>query len=491
MTAAGATVCPVTGGDSSATGLVPVHVGLAEPGSLPLAGRRGMGVPLQERSALTRSGIDWHKLGVRPRWLGMESFDCSAALEPGYFDDRGASERDRYVAGASRRGEMALLISMISDAGRTPMGGSWPARASVPLLEDTCATGRLLPSGTSVGLAEGLSPADRDLGLRLRNRPPKAWWALGLEAPRSFTGGGVPILAGGPIGILDSVLVDPLGAPVVAAWVPAGMNMRWYILPDSTEWTTVIDWLIGQALPAYVPEALGRARSTAYVDPDLQTATEAKASKALADLEERYAQEKKSLEEELRTAEADAGTIRDRLLYGTAGELVEAVALVLTAAGFQVRNLDIELSGTKSADLLAITARQSCLIEVKSASGNASESLVGDLQRHLATWPRLQPGQPVTSGALIVNHQRRKPPRERAVSIYTRPEFAAALPFPVLSTRQLFNWWRSSDWDAIHDAILGQRPGPADGGAGSREPGRQPATAHRAWWRSRRPGNGP
>ena len=98
-----------------------------------------------------------------------------------------------------------------------------------------------------------------------------------------------------------------------------------------------------------------RAHSAAYCDPDLQTEAEARARQALAGLGERYAREKRRLKEKLRIAEADAEVIRDGLLYGTGRELVEAVTRVL-AAEFAVCDLDVELGGSRWADLLAIWA---------------------------------------------------------------------------------------------------------------------------------------
>ncbi len=135
------------------------------------------------------------------------------------------------------------------------------------------------------------------------------------------------------------------------------------------------------------------------------------------------------------------------------------MSIVLTAAGFEVHDLDVKLDGPKSADLLAVRGASRCLIEVKSASGNAGEGLVGDLQRHISTWPGLRPAQqPVTHAALIVSHQCRRPPRERSSQVYTRPEFVSALPFPVISARQLFDWWRAADWPAIRNAITASGP---------------------------------
>lgn len=75
--------------------------------------------------------------------------------------------------------------------------------------------------------------------------------------------------------------------------------------------------------------------------------------------------------------------------------------------------------------------------------------------RHISTWPSLRPAQqPVTHAALVVSHQCRRPPRERSSQVYTRPEFVSALPFPVISARQLFDWWRAADWPAVRNAIV-------------------------------------
>jgi hypothetical protein len=172
-------------------------------------------------------------------------------------------------------------------------------------------------------------------------------------------------------------------------------------------------------------------------------------------MERRHAEERARLEDELERSRAAAEAVRYGLLYGTGKELVDAVDAVLQQAGFATVDLDTELGGTRSADLLATLGKQRRLVEVKAASGAASEALVGDLQRHLATWPELRPQQPVGGGVLIVNHQHRLEPSQRAPQVYSRREFVAALTVPVISTRTLFDWWRAADWAAVRDAILG------------------------------------
>ena len=126
---------------------------------------------------------------------------------------------------------------------------------------------------------------------------------------------------------------------------------------------------------------------------------------------------------------------------------------VLTDAGITVADLDAVLGDTSSADLLGELDTRRRLIEVKSASGNAGEKLMGQLENHLRNWP--PPGQdPVEGGVLIVNHQHRLPPAERSEAVYDRPDFLRNLTAPVISTRQLYDWWRSAAWDQIRDAIF-------------------------------------
>lgn len=143
------------------------------------------------------------------------------------------------------------------------------------------------------------------------------------------------------------------------------------------------------------------------------------------------------------------------MLYGTGADLENVVAAVLEAAGLNVVKVDELLADTSSADLLVSFAGRRRLIEVKSASGNAAETLVSQLQTHLRTWPQLRPTDSVEGGVLVVNHQYRREPDQRSASVYVRPEFVAALTAPVLSTRQLFDWWRASEWTAIRKAAFG------------------------------------
>jgi hypothetical protein len=433
-----------------APGLVPVHIGQPEPGSAEAKHWR--------HSQRVPGGLDWQKHGLTPRWIGMETSDCAAALEPGFYANTGADERDRYLDGTRQRHEVALVVTVIgdaSDSGRRSPLSHYDSSVNLSDLH-TSVDGRRVPKGAQAELAPALSPADRDLGLRLRSRPPGSpWWSLHLSGSHWVRGDGSGETHHEPQGKLQPILVDGLGEPLVAAWIPPSGLERWYVVPDVTSWDALLAWLVQQAMPEYVPSALRRARSPHFADPDLLTTDELAARNALADLEAGYAEQKMDLERTFREAKERAEPVRYGLLYGTGGQLVQAVAQVMADAGLRTIDLDEELGATKSADLL-VNADSSPwrLVEVKSASGAAPEQLVSSLQRHLATWPELRP-EPVTGGSLIVNHQHRLHPSERTAGVYARPEFVNSLSETVVSTVQLFYWWRAGDWPAIRTAILG------------------------------------
>jgi hypothetical protein len=94
---------------------MPVHVGQPEAGSQQerlLAQRQSR---TRERPLRVPVGLAWQQHGAEPRWLGIETSDCAAAVEPSIFHNHGAAELDRYLAGARRRGELALVVAVIGD----------------------------------------------------------------------------------------------------------------------------------------------------------------------------------------------------------------------------------------------------------------------------------------------------------------------------------------------------------------------------------------
>lgn len=280
---------------------------------------------------------------------------------------------------------------------------------------------------------------------------PAPWWAIKLSSVEWERGDGSETGVDEPGGVLEPILVNAIGETLAGVWIPEGDNWRWYVVPWATDWRQLVEWLVTRAVPEYVPGALRRGRAAELVDDELLTGRELSAKDALARFEERAALERSELENQVAAARSAATDVRFGLLYGTGASLVVAVRRVLEEAGFSVEDLDETLGAGASADLVVSREGHRWLVEVKSASGNAGEDLVEDLQRHLRVWP----GEEVAGGILIVNHQHGRPPLERQPVPYTRQEFVASLPGPVISSLALFGWWRDGDRDAIINAISG------------------------------------
>ena len=74
-----------------------------------------------------------------------------------------------------------------------------------------------------------------------------------------------------PTGTLAPILVDALGVPVLAIWISPTPTSASTSDP-TVDGNAVLDWLVTQALPEYVPAAMRRARSARYfVDPARQS----------------------------------------------------------------------------------------------------------------------------------------------------------------------------------------------------------------------------
>jgi len=131
---------------------------------------------------LTGEGIDWLALGWTRDGTGWSQATAPPPYNRASTTTRALAERDRYIAGAGRRGETAILISPIGGQGNARRNPMSVYDASVSLsLESGSVCGRRLPPGAAVGLAGDLNRADRDLALRLKNRPPATWWTLKME----------------------------------------------------------------------------------------------------------------------------------------------------------------------------------------------------------------------------------------------------------------------------------------------------------------------
>jgi hypothetical protein len=467
---------------SGPNGLVLVHIAAHDPAQLEEPDPQAADYARQRFAASAKyAGTSWSKHGAEPRWLGMDTSTCAAAINPSQISGHGADEFERFLSGAASHGEPALIIATMGTADEDddrgwsvfgPPGG----RVDFPHLTGAIVGKRLL-AGAQISLAPDLDAADSDLARRLLNRPADApWWAMGLQTRALEGPRGTTVLKSE--GELVPILVDSLGEPVVARWTSGDGQQIWYVIPDGVDWNQVVDWLVQRALPEHVPAALRRVRSRHDVDPALETPAETHARTALEELERRYLEDKTRLQSECERARHESEPVRSGLLYCSGAELVAAVAVVLRAAGFAVTDLDAEL-GTQSADLLAVLDGSTCLVEVKAAAGAAGEKMIAQLQGHLETWPELRPDQPVSCAALIVNHQHRLTPAERTGEVFQRRARLNTLPFPVLATGDLFRWWRTQDWPAVQAAVLGQaRPGgeqrrPPVGGSGNPPAGRR------------------
>lgn len=412
----------------------------------------------QRRPTIASPTLDWAVLGFQPRWVGSDTADCAAALQPSVYSGQGADEFTRFRQGAVSRGEIAFVISPIGDTeeeSRNVRSVFGPPVASVSIGQSyTRINGRLLGKGATVRIADGLCHADGHLARRLLNCDPAPRWRS-----LSLTGAVIESVYGreeyAPEGTLVPILETELGEPVVAVWIsPDGVERR-YVVPVETSWPALLQWLLEQALPEFVPDAMRRARRELATDLSLMTRAERAVRTALAELESDYVSRRSKLERQLKEAETTASTIRAGLLYGTGKQLVDAVRSVLESAGVTVVDLDEKLGGTKNADLLCTYGVRSRLVEVKAASGAAPERAYQDLVRHLREWLSLSDRVPVEGGALILNHEHRSVPGGRSRQPYSRPEFLAAQTEPVISTLDLFDAWREEDSESIQRLLFG------------------------------------
>jgi hypothetical protein len=378
-------------------------------------------------------------------------------LQPGVFHDAGSEEFKRFTTAAARRGETALVVSMIGedireDAPRNPLA-RYDDNILLPDVSGSI-VGRRLPVGVNPHLATGVRGADRDLGLRLRNRPPDApWWASELRPIHLQGISGTEVRS--PSGVLEPILVNDLGEILAGVWVPEGTDWRWYVVPAGTDWRQIVEWLTEHAIPEFLPDALRRVRAADLVDDELLTSREIDARDAMTRFEAAAANERARLEGERETARADADPIRFGLLYGTSSGLNAPVMGVLRRAGFVVEDLDEHFGVGVSADLLASRDGRHWLVELKAAAGNPSEGLVEDLDRHLRTWFELGRNEQLSGGVLVVNHQHNRPPLDRQPAPYSRASFVSSLRHPIIPTLALFAWWRDGNDLNLVEAMTG------------------------------------
>ncbi|MEV6502196.1 hypothetical protein [Streptomyces prunicolor] len=436
---------------------IPLHI-VGEPPALPAPNVIGTSAGPDRRPApAVRPGVvDWAALGVEPRWKGQETGDCAAVLSPVRGPATGLEPYKRYAAGARQRGETALVVACTGAGKRSHNVFSGTVAPGIHLPDHYGSiSANPLPAGVSPELADGLDHAEHDLGTRLLNRPPDTWFRLThLKDSGSSRPGAARMWPPPGEGELRPILVDGLGDPVAGVWVPAGGGARWFVVPHGTDQRLLVEWLVQHALPAYVPGALTRARSTLVRDPEFATDAEARLVETIAEEQRAHERRQTELQQQLAALRAVADPLRDGLVFGTGRALEDAVHDVLVAVGAAVTRLD-DVFGTKSADLLAEYGGCRVLVEVKSANNRPPHSLPDKLLKHLNTWPGLTGTEPVDGGVLVVNHQIKLPPAQRDAEVYTDRAFADALTVPVIGSARLFDLWRREDWDAVRHVVFG------------------------------------
>jgi hypothetical protein len=239
-------------------------------------------------------------------------------------------------------------------------------------------------------------------------------------------------------------------------WVSADGAVRHYVIPGLSSWKSVLDWLSRYAIPEYVPTAKRRIHTRIGEEPELQTEKEQGVLSELARLEAEYSTRRSRIVQAVADAQAEAEPLRHDLLFGSGDTLKDAVRKVLEDAGLTVEDVDTLLGQTGNTDLLVTVDGRHRLVEVKWASGGASEGLVGDALRHLNTWPQFRPDIAVEGITLIVSSQFKLHPLDRNPAVYTRREFVESLTIPVVGIMDLFNAWRARDFDEIRAVVFGE-----------------------------------
>lgn len=411
----------------------------------------------KRRPSITSQPVGWSELGLTPRWVDDDSSESVAAIEPSLFHAQGADEWRRFIMGSTTRGELALAVSTVGSDEKpnyVPLEGL-RAGIGLPGAPMSNVGGQQVVLATPPQPAAELNPVDRDLALRIVGSRPVdlPWWQLRLSGSE-WHRSAFNVESASDEGQLTPMLVTGVGEVAAAIWTSADGRIRHYILPFMPSWRPILEWLSHHAIPYFVPSAMRRVRRSLALEPALWTIDEAEAHGVLHDLETEFERRSAVLRAAVNEASAAADAVRDPLIYGTGKELVGAVAQVLQDASVAITDLDELFGGTVSADLLAAWSGRRVLIEVKSAGGNLSESLAEAPARHLTTWPQIRPNDPVDGAVMVVNHQARVHPLERPVAPYMRPEFVRSLPFPVVTGRQLYDWWRARDFTALRDALF-------------------------------------
>lgn len=264
-----------------------------------------------KRPPLTSESINWDELGMTPRWLGDDTSECVAAIQPKNMLNRGSAEWARFLNGAQQRSEIALVISMVGGSEeRSGFFGGPTAHVDLPAAMFNSVGGPRIALASPPKVADGLGQADRDLALRvanIRQRDSSShWWSLHLSGAYVEPGGGGPGQNMGPTGTFTPLLTSAAGEVVAGVWVSADGAVRHYVIPWLSSWKSVLDWLSRYAIPEYVPTAKRRIHTRIGEEPELQTEREQAALSELARLEADYAARRSQIVQAVADAQAEA-----------------------------------------------------------------------------------------------------------------------------------------------------------------------------------------
>jgi hypothetical protein len=185
----------------------------------------------KKRPPLTSESINWDELGMAPRWVGDDTSECVAAIQPKNTLNRGSAEWARFLNGVQQRSEIALVISMVGGSEeRSGSFGGPTAHVDLPAAVFSSVGGPRIALASPPKAPDGLGQADRDLALRvanIRQRDSSShWWSLHLSGAYIEPGGGGPGQNMGPTGTFTPLLTSAAGEDVAGVWVSADGAVR-------------------------------------------------------------------------------------------------------------------------------------------------------------------------------------------------------------------------------------------------------------------------
>lgn len=215
-----------------------------------------------------------------------------------------------------------------------------------------------------------------------------------------------------------TIAVNKYGVPVAGVFASTQNIKGWIlILPQLANKSLFLLDLINEALPEFAPELFPYSegqhwiRQEEYERPQVSRLRETiRAIKT--DSEDRI----RSIEMEIQAVEDQTAYLRE-LLIGSGDSLVRAVEKALGVLGFQVLDMDEEISkfgsgGSRREDLRIINEPTMLLVEVKGIAGLPADAEALQVQKYVTV--RMRELKSINiQGLSIINHQKALPPLQR------------------------------------------------------------------------------